>query len=269
MKTVRIDDIDIEYEDTGAGEPSLLIHGSNLATGLAPLAAALATATPHRRLLRYHRRGMAGSGGRTLPIGVERQATDALALLDALGLDSAHLVGYSYGGVIALETTLTAPERVRSLILLEPILMQVPGGTEFASGMTKILDLYAEGDLTGAVTATFAGLGGPDWQDLVATAGPNALDQAVRDTELFYQDEWPALNTWTLDTEAAGTYPGPVLSVVGTESGPFFQAGRTLLHKAFNTCTDADIPGANHLLNLQAPERIGAAIAAFDRASNQ
>lgn len=41
MKTAHVDDIDIRYELTGAGEPLLLIHGSNIATGLRPLAAAL------------------------------------------------------------------------------------------------------------------------------------------------------------------------------------------------------------------------------------
>jgi pimeloyl-ACP methyl ester carboxylesterase len=255
--------IDIEYEIIGQGEPLLLIHGSNLATGLAPLAAALALKAPSLQLVRYHRRGMAGSGGRGWPISVQQQAADALGLLDALGLPSAHVLGYSYGAVIALETALSAPARVRSLALLEPILTEVPGAQEFMAGMEPVMSLYAAGNMVGAVTSTFAGLGGQHWRELVATAGPDALDLAVRDTELFYRAECPSLTTWTLDQTRAAALHSPVLSVIGTHSGPFFKEGRQLLHQRFAWCTDADIPGATHLLNLQAPELIAAAVADF------
>jgi pimeloyl-ACP methyl ester carboxylesterase len=54
-----------------------------------------------------------------------------------------------------------------------------------------------------------------------------------------------------------------VLSVVGTRSGPFFEEGRQLLHQRFARCTDADIPGANHLLHLQAPKLIAVAVIDF------
>jgi pimeloyl-ACP methyl ester carboxylesterase len=68
MRTAHVNDIEIEYEVIGQGEPLLLIHGSNLATGLAPMAAALAVKPPSLQLVRYHRRGMAGSGGRGMKI---------------------------------------------------------------------------------------------------------------------------------------------------------------------------------------------------------
>ncbi|GAA4627683.1 alpha/beta hydrolase [Actinoallomurus vinaceus] len=263
MKTAHVNDIEIEIDVIGRGEPLLLIHGSNLATGLAPLAAALAVESPSLQLVRYHRRGMAGSGGRGGPMDIRQQAADALGLLDALGLPSAHLLGYSYGAVIALETALSAPARVRSLTLLEPILTEVPSWTSFKAGMEPVMSRYAAGDMAGAVTTTFAGLGGSDWRELVSTAGPDALDLAVRDTELFYRDEWPAFTTWTLDETRAAAVKSPVLSVMGTRSGPFFKEGRDLLHQRFAQCADADIPDANHLLQLQAPELIAAAVADF------
>jgi 3-oxoadipate enol-lactonase len=263
MRTAHVNDIDIEYEVIGQSEPLLLIHGSNLATGLAPMAAALAVKAPSLQLVRYHRRGMAGSGGRGWPISVQQQAADALGLLDALGLPSAHLLGYSAGAVIALETALSAPARVRSLALLEPILTEVPGWHEFMAGMEPVMSLYAAGDMAGAASTTFAGLGGPGWRELLATAGPDALDLAIRDTELFYRAELPSLTTWTLDETRAAAVRSPVLSVIGTQSGPFFKEGRQLLHQRFAQCTDADIPGANHLLQLQAPELIAAAVADF------
>jgi hypothetical protein len=87
--------------------------------------------------------------------------------------------------------------------------------------------------MAGAASTTFAGLGGPGWRELLATAGPDALDLAIRDTELFCRAEAPSLTTWTLDETRAAAVRSPVLSVMGTQSGPFFKEGRQLLHQRF------------------------------------
>jgi pimeloyl-ACP methyl ester carboxylesterase len=263
MKTAHVNDIDIQFELTGQGEPVLLIHGSNIATGLRPLAAALERRTSSLNLVRYHRRGVGRSGGRSGPFSAEQDAADALGLLNAIGLPSAHIVGYSYGATVAIEAALTAPDRIRSLVLLEPILREVPSASRFFSGMQHVMDRYAAGDMAGAVTATFTALGGDNWRGLVATAGPDAFDAAVRDTEIFYRGERPSLDAWTFDPARATAVKAPVLSVLGTRSGPFFDEGRRLIHQRFPQCADADIPGANHLLNLQDPGAIAAHVAHF------
>jgi pimeloyl-ACP methyl ester carboxylesterase len=251
------------YEFIGAGEPLLLIHGSNLATGLAPLTAALAREAPWLRLLRYHRRGYGGTTATAARPSVDQHAADALGLLDSFGMPSAHVLGYSYGGVVALQAAMLAPARIRSLVLLEPILIGVPSAANFSAAMAPVMRHYAEGDMGGAVTATFESLGGDGWKDLIAAAGPDALETAVRDTPTFYQAEAPSLNTWTLDPTRTTAIDAPVLSVLGGDSGQFFIEGRQLLHRVFPQCVDADIPKANHLLNLQAPQRIAQAVASF------
>jgi pimeloyl-ACP methyl ester carboxylesterase len=240
-----------------------MIHGSNLATGLVPLTAALTREARGLGLVRYHRRGMGGSTDVDAPPSVDQDATDALGLLDSLGLPSAHVLGYSYGGVVALEAALIAPSRIRSLTLLEPILIEVPSGAGFLAGMAPVMSRYAEGDMAGAVTATFEALGGKRWKDLIATAGQSALEAAVRDTERFYRAELPALTTWTFDATRATVMHSPVLSVLGGDSGLFFVEGRALLYERFPHCVDADIPNANHLLNLQAPQPIANEVASF------
>jgi pimeloyl-ACP methyl ester carboxylesterase len=56
-----------------------------------------------------------------------------------------------------------------------------------------------------------------------------------------------------------------MLSVLGGRSSPLFVEGRRLLHARFPACQDADIDGATHLLQMQAPGPVAAAIAAFLR----
>lgn len=256
MRTAHVNGVRLAYEVMGLGEPLLLIHGSNLATGLSPLCAALMREAPWLQLVRYHRRGMGGSTASDTAPSVDQDADDALDLLDSLGLDSAHVLGYSYGGVVALEAALTAPSRIRSLILLEPVLLEVPSGAAFLAGMAPVISRYAAGDMAAAVTATFEALGGREWKDLIATAGPDAHEMAVRDGPTFYRAELPALNAWTFDPVRATGMHRPVMSVLGGDSGPFFVEGRHLLHERLPHCVNADIPNVNHLLNLQAPQRI-------------
>ena len=263
MNTAHVNGVALVYETIGSGGPLLLIHGSNLATGLAPLAAALAREAPRLELVQYHRRGMGSSTAGGSASSVDLDASDALGLLDSFGLGSAHILGYSYGGVVALEAALMAPSRIRSLILLEPVLLEVPSSTAFLAGMAAVMSRYADGDMAGAVSATFEALGGTRWRDLVATAGPDALEMAVRDTAVFYRTELPALNTWRFDATRATAMHSPVLSVLGRDSGQFFVEGRKLLHERFPHCFDADIPNVNHLLNLQAPRRIANQVASF------
>src|SRR5688500_594970 len=100
------------YEVEGSGEPLVLIHA-----GVANLrmwdddVAALRDAY---RVIRYDTRGF----GRTETDAVEfSNRADIAALLDHLGEESAHVVGFSRSGSIAIDFALEYPDRVRSLVV--------------------------------------------------------------------------------------------------------------------------------------------------------
>src|SRR5262245_20555735 len=103
----------LAYELHGEGEPVLLIHGSHLADALLPLTRAAVLADRYR-LVRYHRRGFAGSDAHTRPFSIAEQAQDALALLRVLDVHRAHVIGYSFGAVTALQLACEAPSAVHS-----------------------------------------------------------------------------------------------------------------------------------------------------------
>jgi pimeloyl-ACP methyl ester carboxylesterase len=98
------------YEAAGEGTPIVLIHA-----GVAHLRMWDAQAAAWRdrhRVIRYDTRGW----GRTLVEDVPFSNRDDLrAVMDHLGLDSAHVLGLSRGAMIALDTAVESPERVRSL----------------------------------------------------------------------------------------------------------------------------------------------------------
>ena len=116
MKTAEVNDVELEYEVTGSGEPVLLISPV-LADGFMPLVPQPELAD--HQLITYHKRGWVGSTHTASPVSVEDHAADAAALLAHLGLQRAHVAGHSSGAAVALQLALDHPEVVHSLCLLE------------------------------------------------------------------------------------------------------------------------------------------------------
>ena len=263
MEHAKVNGVELGYEVVGSGEPMLLIHGAHIADALQPLVAEPALERFQR--IRYHRRGV---GGSTRPVDTEstsvpEQAEDAVGLLDHVGADRAHLVGHSFGGAIALELAVQHPTRVASLVLLEPAFLATPAGAAFARAMAPLVERYQAGDAEGAVHGFLALVGDLDWREAIDQTVPGGIAQAVKDAATFFETEVPGVPSWTFGPEQAAAIACPVLSVLGSRSSPLFVEGRQLLHAWFPACQDADIPGATHLLQMQAPGPVAAAIAAF------
>ena len=263
MEHAKVNGVELEYEVVGSGEPMLLVHGAHIADALQPLVAEPVLERFQR--IRYHRRGLGGSTRpvEAAPTSVGVQAQDAVGLLDHLGADRAHVVGHSLGGAIALELAAQHPTRVVSLVLLEPMLLMTPAGAAFARVMAPLTDRYQAGDAEGGVHGFLALVGDRDWRATIDHAVPGGIAQAVKDAATFFETEVPGAPSWTFGPEQAAAITCPVLSVLGSNSSPLFAEGRQLLHAWFPACQDADIAGATHLLPMQAPGPVAAAIAAF------
>jgi pimeloyl-ACP methyl ester carboxylesterase len=107
---------ELYYERRGSGEPLLMIQGMS-ATRLAWGDELRAELEASFETIAFDNRGMGESGQAELPFAIADMAADAGALLDALGIESAHVLGISMGGAIAQELALLHPERVRTLTL--------------------------------------------------------------------------------------------------------------------------------------------------------
>jgi pimeloyl-ACP methyl ester carboxylesterase len=116
MPSVDVAGTELYYERAGEGEPLLLIQGMS-ATHLAWGRPFLSGLEPNFDCIVFDNRGMGRSGRAELPFTVADMAGDAAALLGALGIETAHVVGISMGGAIAQELALAHPERIRTLTL--------------------------------------------------------------------------------------------------------------------------------------------------------
>ena len=116
MPFERIRDLDLYYELHGSGEPVVLISGTggdlrtNPARGRGPLERGF-------QVLMYDQRGLGQTSKPDEPCTMADYAADCAALLDVVGWERAHVVGVSFGGMVAQHLALDHPERVDRLVL--------------------------------------------------------------------------------------------------------------------------------------------------------
>ena len=264
MKTATVNGVQLEYEITGSGEPVLLISPV-LTDGFLPLLSERALA--HRyRLIRYHKRGWAGSTHTPPPVNIADHVVDAAALLEHLDVPRAHIAGHSSGGAIALQMALDRPEMVQSLVLLEPSLLTVPGAQAFFLKAGPALEAYAAGQHEEALAIFLTAVSGLDWKTcraVVEERVPGAVADALKDVDTFFGVELPALTRWAFDARSAAAISQPALSVLGTETQPLWKEIAELLRSSLPRVEECRIEGVGHLLHIQRPEPVARAIARF------
>jgi pimeloyl-ACP methyl ester carboxylesterase len=169
MEMVRVGDIEMACEISGEGRPLVMIQG--LTATMDWWDEGLLEALSRRyRVLTFDNRG----AGRTVaPDGefsIEQFADDTAGLMDELGIESASVLGYSMGGMIAQELALRYPERVEKLILC----VTFCGGSRTVVATREVM------------------------QKLVDRSG-SVDDQVERFVGLMFTPEWIAANRETIE----------------------------------------------------------------------
>jgi pimeloyl-ACP methyl ester carboxylesterase len=153
-KLVRVNGVDLCVQTFGAGPAVLLIGGHSASMLWWPREFCERLAAAGRFVIRYDNRDTGRSVRYPLTkpeYGTPDLVADAVGVLDALGVDRAHVVGQSMGGAIAQLVALARPDRLASLTLLS-----TTAGGDDLPGMTDELGRHF-----GAMTE-------PDWTDRAA-----------------------------------------------------------------------------------------------------
>jgi len=132
----------IYWDEQGQGDPLLLVMGLGYTSVMwhrtRPLLA------QHFRTIALDNRGVGLSAVPPGPYSIATMASDAAAVLDAAGIDRAHVFGVSMGGMIAQEFALQYPARTRSLILG----CTSPGGPSAVRAERKVADMLLARGMT-------------------------------------------------------------------------------------------------------------------------
>jgi 3-oxoadipate enol-lactonase len=116
---ILANDIQINYELTGQENAPMVMLSHSLASSMVMWNPQLDSLESHFQVLRYDMRGHGDSDAPDGAYTLELLAEDAVALLDALGIDSVHFVGLSIGGMIGQGLALNHGDRLKSLALCD------------------------------------------------------------------------------------------------------------------------------------------------------
>jgi pimeloyl-ACP methyl ester carboxylesterase len=247
---------DLHHGEQGTGDPpALLIHG----TGPAIWGELPGRLAEHRRTIVYDRRGYGDSPG---PTGTNAyaHAQDAAALLEELGAAPAIVVGWSWGGIVALALAERRPELVAGLVLLEaPLhLKSRPNLAQLrAIGGAILLDRRGrEHDAVERFARwAIAGTGGgwdslpPEQRELMRANARPALDELRVGTG----EELKPKRLATI--EARGIW------LVGDRSQPDFARAARRRAGLLRHFTVRTVTGAGHGIQLDRPDAVAAAVA--------
>lgn len=157
MPKIAIGDIELYYESHGEGPPLLLVPGLG-GTGNY-WRAQIAEFARHFRVIVHDHRGTGGSTRSDIEYSVDQMTRDLLMLMDALGLERAHLVGHSTGGAIGQTMAIEHPGRIDKLVLYaswttcDPFMRRV-----FETRKTLLLDSGTQAYIKATPVFLF-----PDW----------------------------------------------------------------------------------------------------------
>ena len=154
MPTAGDAGVELFWERSGRGEPLLLIQGMS-GTHLSWGEPFLSRLEPDFDCVVFDNRGIGNSAEVSAPFTIAELADDALAVMDAAGLEDAHVLGISMGGMIAQQLALKSPERLRTMPLGSPS----PGGEGSSliapEDAGPLVEALASGDLDRAIDAMY------------------------------------------------------------------------------------------------------------------
>jgi pimeloyl-ACP methyl ester carboxylesterase len=256
MQEMTHDDVTISYSDEGAGRPVLLLHGHTLDRRI------WLPVVPHllKSGLRVIRPDLRGHGRSSRPdygYHVSHHRADMTALLDHLEIDRATLVGFSFGGGVALEAAVTRAARVEALGLVAPVLPDRPFEPAFMDSLREVARSVRADGVEAAMTGPWMNsplfahsLAKPGVREAVGaivSAFPGAEFLATRRDEIDRE--------WTIP-DRLGEIRCPTSVLVGECEMPGFRAYAEEIAGAVPSARFEAVSDSGHLLPLEAPDAV-------------
>lgn len=121
MSKIQVNNINLYYELSGPEEGPVLVLSNGIMMNTASWGLQKDVLAKHFRVLLYDCRGMWQSDHPEGPYSMEQHAEDLAGLLDALGIEKAHIGGISYGAEISMVFALKYPHKSLSLIIIDGV----------------------------------------------------------------------------------------------------------------------------------------------------
>jgi 3-oxoadipate enol-lactonase len=256
---IQANDIQINYELSGRDDAPVVMLSHSLASSMVMWNPQLDLMSSHFKVLRYDTRGHGGSEAPEADYTLELLTEDAVALLDALVIDTVHFVGLSMGGMIGQNLALDHPDRLKSLTLCDTSAIMPE---EVQPIWQQRIESARESGMQGQVDETLERWFTPEYllqnppevemirQQILATppAGYIGCSEAIRNL-----DNLKRLSEITL----------PTLIIVGEEDPGTPVAASQAMHQRIADSRLVVLPSARHLSNIEQSAAFNAALLDF------
>ena len=265
-QTIQVNGQELAYVERGEGEPLILVHGNG--ADLRNWSKQIDDLAQRYRVIAYSRRCHYPNTctGKEDDYTYQQHAKDLLALMDALKIQKARVVGHSYGGSIVGIAATMQPDRFTAIVLAEPgyrkLLPQIQADQAQYSqnqihammrkaffkqhNLESALHIYAEWVRTGL------------WEQMDAVTKQSLIDNGKAMIAYTAHGEAPEFTC-----ETAKKITMPMLVVYGEESPPNNRIIASTLTECATNAKRAVIPNAMHTMHRQNPEAFNKAVQEF------
>lgn len=273
MPAVQVKGVDIHYEVNGEGEPVLLLPG--LGTNRSYYGAAEPLLRKSFRVILVDPRGLGESKDPKADFIAESMAPDYAALLDHLGLSSAHIVGSSHGGCMAMAFAKQFPTKVKSLILIGAFSeLDRALAMNFALRI-KIVEKCGLGEEISDHIALWifrrqfieGDRGAKALESILKSIKSNTPDQykALCRSILHWGRRLPGQENEPLFTEYLPAFRCPTLVISGDSDHMIPASFSKLVASKISSAQYCEIPDCGHIPVLERPDAVCALIGEFIR----
>jgi pimeloyl-ACP methyl ester carboxylesterase len=257
MDRVEFGDIAVEFEVTGSGDKVVVLHARPFVGWYAPLVDALSGYS-----LLWYRRAVPVDGRR---FSIDDDAAVGAELLEHVGFGRPHVVGHSYGGLLAMALARSNAVELGSMALLEPAGSGLLDPETATAGLAPLMEAYRTRGPEVAMEQFLGVVLGEDARRLLDRFLPGGFGEAVANADQFFQLELPAAARWSFGQADADRIDLPILNVIGTETVPRFVQSAAMIQSLFPGAVRVELPGAGHLMMAEEPTLLAARLVEFWR----
>ncbi len=247
---IKANGIQMNYELLGKKDGPIVMLSHALGSSLLMWNPQRKALEPHFQVLRYDVRGHGKSEAPPGAYTLDLLAEDAVALLDALGIDNVHWVGLSMGGMIGQSVALNYPRRLNSLALCDTAAAIAPDAQPLwqeridavrEKGVESLVDLTLERWFTPSFLKLNSYMLKIIRREFLATPAKGFLGciEAIR--KLNYLDRLSEIKT-------------PTLIMVGEDDPGTPVSASEAMHQRIHNSKLVIIKSARHLTNVEQPE---------------
>ena len=263
MPKVQVAELEMAYHSDGSGEPVLLIGGFGMVKESWELQ--IIGLAKQFRVVSFDNRGVGETTAPTEPFTVADMAADAVGLIDALGIDSAHVFGVSMGGLIAQVLALDYPDRVEKVVLG----CTTHGGRHAVQPQREVMEILGKASDPTIPAEEAVRIRLPTlFSERFIREEPERLEESVR----FSVQHWPtpqgaagqmgALSVFNVK-KRLGEIRCPVLAITGSEDRMMPPENSRLLADGIAGAEHYTVDGAGHNFFFEKPDEVNGVLIEF------